>query len=260
MRVLLIGDIVGKPGRKAVKEFLPGIVQEHRVDYVIADADNVAGGFGLTSEKANELRAYGVHGFTLGNHVWDPKTAMQMVEEESFMARPANFPEGSPGVGWFVLDGLAGRLAVLHLQGRIFMDPIDCPFQTADKLIPTIKEETNCILVDFHAEATSEKQAIGFYLDGRVSAVIGIHTHVPTCDDRILRNGTGFQTDCGMTGAYESIIGMNKDEPIAKMKDHRRVRFEPATDDIRFSGTVIELDNETGKCLTIHRVMEHLQD
>ncbi len=258
MRILLVGDIVGKPGRNAVKQFLPGLKSEYSIDYVIGNADNASGGFGLTKDNADELRVAGIDGFTLGNHVWDQKEAPKMIEEDPQMARPENFPEGSPGRGYFYLDGVAGLMCVLHLQGRTYMEPIDCPFIVGERIIKDIRENTNVILVDFHAEATSEKQALGRYLDGQVSAVIGTHTHVVTADEQIFPGGTGFQTDAGMTGPHESVIGVKTEGPIKKMVHHMKCRFEVATDDVRFNGTLIEVDNISGKCLSIERISRSL--
>jgi len=258
--VLLIGDIVGRPGRKAVREVLPSLKDKLSIDYVIANADNASGGFGLTRDNADELRTYGVDGFTLGNHVWDQKGAPSMVESDPQMARPANFPEGSPGQGYFYLDGVAGMLCVLHLQGRVFMDPIDCPFRVGKRLVEEIKENTKAIIIDIHGEATSEKQAIGVYFDGSVSAVVGTHTHVATADERILEGGTGFHTDAGMTGPHRSVIGMKAVGPLKKMVEHMKIRFEPAVEDVWFNSTLIEIDNETGRCVRIERVSRSIDD
>jgi 2',3'-cyclic-nucleotide 2'-phosphodiesterase len=260
MRVLLIGDIVGKAGRKAVATVLPGLRKELSIDYVIADADNVSGGFGLTKKNADELRVCGVDGFTLGNHVWDQKETYTMIEDDPQMARPENFPPGSPGSGHFYLDGSAGLLGVLHLQGRVFMDPIDCPFRVGERVVKEMREQTKAILIDMHAEATSEKQAIGRYLDGKVSAVIGTHTHVVTCDEQIFPGGTGYQTDAGMTGPHESVLGMKIPGSIAKLVEYKKLRFETATGDIQFNSTLVEIDSETGRCISIERVSRKLEE
>lgn len=260
MRVLLIGDIVGRPGRNAVRDFLPLLKDELSIDYVIANADNASGGFGLTKDNADELRTYGIDGFTLGNHVWDQKEAPSMVEDDPQMARPANFPEGSPGRGFFYLDGGAGLLGVLHLQGRVFMDPIDCPFRVGERIVSEIKKNTKAIIIDIHGEATSEKQAIGIYFDGSASAVIGTHTHVVTADERILEGGTGFQTDAGMTGPHRSVIGMKAEGPLKKMVGYMKTRFETAVEDVQLNSTLVEIDSMTGRCMKIERVSRVLND
>lgn len=255
MIVLFIGDIVGKPGRKAIEAVVPGLVKQYSVDFVVANGENAAGGFGLTPDISDKLRAAGIHGITLGNHLYDQKEADELLENERLLARPANFPPGNPGNGYFVLEGLSGTLAVVSLQGRVFMTPIDCPFRVADKIVEELRSTTKAILIDFHAEATSEKQALGIYLDGRVSAVLGTHTHVQTADERILKGGTGFITDVGMTGPHESVIGMEPSAPISKMISARRARFEVAEGDVRFCAVLLDIDRETGQCKKIERMM-----
>lgn len=255
MRTLFIGDIVGKPGRRAVEEFLPGLVVKHSINYVIANGENAAGGFGLTPEIAQKLRNAGVHGITMGNHLYDQKETEYMLNDDRFIARPENLPPGSPGVGHFILDSVAGPVCVISLQGRIFMTPIDCPFRVGLEIAKEMKKYTKAIIIDFHAEATSEKQAMGIYLDGSVSAVIGTHTHVQTADERVLPKGTGFITDVGMTGPHLSVIGMEPIGPITKMIDAKRCRFKVANDDVRICGVLIDIDLQSGHCITIQRLM-----
>jgi len=259
MRTLFIGDIIGKPGRVAIQCLLPMIIEQKKIDYIVANGENAAGGFGLTSEVARKIYELGVHGMTLGNHLFDQRDTESMLDDDKFLARPANLPPGSPGRGYFFLDGPAGKLCVINIQGRVFMTPIDCPFRTVLALLPEIKKETNIIIIDFHAEASSEKQALGFYLDGQVSAIFGTHTHVQTSDERILPGGTGFITDVGMTGPYLSVIGMEASGPIAKMVDYRRNRFEVATEDIRLAAVIIDADND-GKCKSIERLLLKIEN
>ncbi len=255
MRALFIGDIVGKPGRRAVEELLPELVKKQHVDYVVANGENAAGGFGITAEIVQKLRDAGVHGITMGNHLYDQKEAEELLEEDRFIARPENLPPGAPGVGRYILDSIAGPLGVISLQGRIFMTPIDCPFRVGLMAAQEMRKHTKAIIIDFHAEATSEKQAMGIYLDGTVSAVVGTHTHVQTADERILPKGTGFITDVGMTGPHLSVIGMEPIGPITKMIDAKRCRFEVAKDDIRLCAVLLDINPESGHCNSIERLM-----
>lgn len=255
VNILFIGDIVGKPGRQAVSRELHRLVDRHLVDLVIANGENAAGGFGLTVETAKELFGYGIHLFTSGNHIWDKRDAIEFITREERLVRPANYPAGAPGKGSAVIRTAGGvKVGVLNLEGRVFMNNLECPFRTADGEIERLRKETPVILVDFHAEATSEKSALGWYLDGRVSAVIGTHTHVQTADERILPEGTAFITDAGMTGAFESVIGVRKDEPIQKFLTQLPAKFEVAKKDIRLNGVVITVDELSGRALGIERV------
>ncbi|GAM10077.1 putative protein [Geobacter sp. OR-1] len=255
VNILFIGDIVGKPGRQAIARELHRLVDRYRVDLVIANGENAAGGFGLTVETAKELFEYGVQFFTSGNHIWDKKDALEYITREQRLVRPANYPPGTPGQGSAVVRTAGGvKVGVLNLEGRVFMNYLECPFRTADSEIEKLKQETDIIFVDFHAEATSEKTALGWYLDGRASAVIGTHTHVQTADERILPAGTAYLTDAGMTGAFDSVIGVRKEEPIEKFLTQRPSKFEVAKKDIRLNGVVIGVDESTGKALTIERV------
>ncbi|UFS68767.1 TIGR00282 family metallophosphoesterase [Geomonas sp. RF6] len=255
VKLLFVGDIVGKPGREALSRELHRIVDRHMIDLVIANGENAAGGFGLTVETANELFKCGIHAITSGNHIWDKKDALDFIKREGRLVRPANYPEGTPGRGSTVVSTPGGtKVAVLNLEGRVFMNNLDCPFRTADREIAQLKTITPIIFVDFHAEATSEKASLGWYLDGRVSAVIGTHTHVQTADERILTGGTAYMTDVGMTGPFESVIGVRKEEAIEKFITQRPSKFEVAKKDIRINAVAIQIDEKTGLALGIERI------
>jgi metallophosphoesterase (TIGR00282 family) len=255
VNILFIGDIVGKPGRQAVSRELHRLVDRYRVDLVVANGENASGGFGITMESARELFASGIHFFTTGNHVWDKREALEYLNVEDRIIRPANYPEGAPGKGSGIVVTPGGvKVGIVNLEGRIFMNNLDCPFRIADKEIACLAETVKIILVDFHAEATSEKSALGWYLDGRVSAVVGTHTHVQTADERLLASGTAFMTDVGMTGAFDSVIGVRKDEPIKKFLNQLPAKFEVAKKDIRLNGVVITVDETSGKALAIERI------
>jgi metallophosphoesterase (TIGR00282 family) len=255
MKVLFIGDIVGKPGRKAVKEGLPDIINKLKIDFVIANGENAAGGFGITKSVAEELFSLGIDLLTSGNHIWDKKEAVTYITKEDRLLRPANYPGDVPGSGSMVMKTKAGeKIAVLNLSGRVFMQPLDCPFQAAKKEIPHLKKETNVIVVDFHGEATSEKSAMGWFLDGEVSAVIGSHTHVQTADEKILPQGTAFLTDVGMTGPEDSVIGVSKEQIIHKFLTQIPVRFETAKGRSMLSCVVLDINSKTGLSTSIQRL------
>ncbi|MEW6601138.1 MAG: TIGR00282 family metallophosphoesterase [Nitrospirota bacterium] len=255
MKILFIGDIVGKPGRNAVKEGLPGLINKLKIDFVIANAENAAGGFGVTKSVGEELFALGIDVLTSGNHIWDKKEAVTYITKENRLLRPANYPGEVPGAGSIIMKTPAGeKVAVLNLSGRVFMQPLDCPFQTAQKELAALKEQTKVIIVDFHAEATSEKSAIGWYLDGEVSAVIGSHTHVQTADEKILPKGSAFITDAGMTGPTDSVIGVKKEQIINKFLTHIPVRFETAKGETLLSCVVLEVNPKTGTSTSIQRL------
>jgi len=229
MKVLCIGDIMGEPGRRAVARAVPRLVAQRQIDAVIGNGENVAGGFGITPELAEELFELGLSVITTGNHAWDKKEVLDYFPRESRLLRPSNYPPGVPGKGSVVIETAGGeRLAVLQLMGRAYMPTIDCPFQTAKRELSRLKQETSAIIVDMHAEATSEKMAMGHYLDGEVTAVVGTHTHVQTADDQILPKGTAYCTDLGMTGPYDSIIGVEKDAVIHRFLTGMPSRFETA--------------------------------
>ena len=255
VNILFIGDIVGKPGRQAVSRELHRLIDRYSIDLVIANGENASGGFGITSESAKELFSCGVDLFTSGNHIWDKKEALEYLKKEERIIRPSNYPEGAPGKGSTVFVTPGGiKVGVVNLEGRVFMDALDCPFRAADREVAALSEVTKVIFVDFHAEATSEKTSLGWYLDGRVSAVVGTHTHVQTADERILTSGTAYITDVGMTGAFDSVIGVRKDEPIYRFLTQMPAKFEVAKKDLRLNGVVVTIDESSGNALAIERV------
>lgn len=259
MKVLLVGDIVGSPGRQAAKELVPKIVKRERIDFVIANGENAAGGSGITPAILDELLSYNIDAITSGDHIWKRREIIEKIDENDRLLRPANFPEGTPGFGSKVYEAKNKiKLGVINLEGRTFMGPKECPFKTAIKHIDEIKKKTPSIVVDMHAEATSEKIALGWFLDGLVSACVGTHTHVQTADERILPKGTAYITDLGMTGPYDSVLGRKQEQIIARFITQMPTRFEMATDDIQLHGVIIDIDNKTGKAKSIKRVQEKL--
>jgi metallophosphoesterase (TIGR00282 family) len=255
MKLLLIGDIVGKPGRQIVVQSVRGLVQERGLDLVVANAENAAGGSGLTPAIYQELIAAGVDGITLGDHIYKRKEISDTLESRSNIVKPANFPANAPGRDSMVLQARSGvAVAVVSLLGRIFMRPVDCPWLTADRVLASLPPEVKVILVDFHAEATSDMQLMGRYLDGRVTAVLGTHTHVPTADEEIFRGGTAFQCDVGMTGPYESILGRRIDRVLETTLTFNPTHFEVASGDVRLCGTIVECDPATGRATRIERL------
>lgn len=257
MRLLFVGDVIGKPGRRALHNLLPRLVDRHRADYVVVNVENSAGGFGVTPEVLQDLADLPIDCYTTGNHVWDKKEGVEILDRDPRLLRPANYPEGNPGKGLYVGETAAGiRVAVINLEGRVFMNQLESPFLVADRLLAQLdRNKVKVVFVDFHAEATSEKQAMGFYLDGRVSAVVGTHTHVPTADERVLPNGTALLTDAGMTGPYESIIGMRADKVLKRFLLQTPSSFEVAKRDVRLAGVLIDIDEETGKARGIERML-----
>lgn len=254
MRVLFIGDIVGRPGREAVGRLLRGLRQEFAPDLVIANAENAAGGFGITARIAEELFQLGIDLLTSGNHVWDKKEAEGVLARERRLLRPANYPEGVPGGGVALWGDSGPRVGVVNLQGRVFMPAIDCPFQVGLRTVETLRETTSLILVDFHAEATSEKAALAWYLDGKVSAVLGTHTHVQTADEQILPGGTAYLTDVGMTGARDSVIGMEKAAAVRRFLTALPTRFQAAHGPPQLNAALLDLDGDTGRAKSIQRI------
>jgi 2',3'-cyclic-nucleotide 2'-phosphodiesterase len=255
IKILFIGDLIGKPGRQALSRELDRLVDRHCVDLVLVNGENAAGGFGLTTETVKELFDMGVHGITSGNHIWDKKEQVPLVLANPRILRPANYPEGALGRGSMILTTPGGvKVAVLNLEGRIYMKNLECPFRTADREIELLRQETAVIFVDFHAEATSEKAALGWYLDGRISALIGTHTHVQTADERILTQGTAYMSDAGMTGSFDSVIGIGKEEAIRKFLTQLPVKFEVPKKDLRLNGVVVGIDETSGKALSIERI------
>ncbi|WP_027363760.1 TIGR00282 family metallophosphoesterase [Desulfotruncus alcoholivorax] len=258
MRLLMIGDIVGRPGRRAVKENLPGLVQEQKIDFVIANGENAAGGNGITREITRELFTYGIDVITMGNHVWNKREVINFIENESRLIRPANYPPGTPGKGYGIYNTKNNvKIGVFNLSGRIFMPDLDCPFRSAATILPLLKEECKIILLDFHAEATSEKIALAYYLDNDISAFCGTHTHVQTADERILPGGTAYITDVGMTGPYESVIGVKKELVIEKFLTQMPKRFEVAAGTYQFNAVRIDIDEQTGNALSITRIQNY---
>lgn len=255
MKVLVIGDIMGEPGRRAVARMVPRLVAQRRIDVVIGNGENVAGGFGITPELAEELFDMGLSVITTGNHAWDKKEVLNYFPRESRLLRPANYPGGVPGNGSAIVETAAGeRVAVIQLMGRAYMPTIDCPFQVAKREIARLKQETPAVIVDMHAEATSEKMAMGHFLDGEVTAVVGTHTHVQTADEQILPRGTAYITDIGMTGPLHSVIGVKKELAIEKFLTGMPRRFEVASGPSVFCAVLLELDPRLGKAIGFERL------
>lgn len=258
IRVLMIGDVVGRPGRRAVLENVPGLVRDERINLTIANGENAAGGNGITREVANELFAAGVEVITMGNHVWDKKEVFNLIDKEERIIRPANYPPGAPGAGFGRYTTKEGvKVGIFNLSGRVFMPNMDCPFRKADELIPVLLAWSNIILLDFHGEATSEKIAMGYYLEGRVSAVCGTHTHVQTADERVLPGGTAYITDLGMTGPLDSIIGVKKEPVVEKFITQMPRKFEVAAGLYQFNAVIIDIDMQTGMAKNIKRIQNY---
>lgn len=255
MLVLAIGDIVGQPGRKAVHELLPQMRQQYRPDIIIANAENAAGGFGLTSAIARELIEDGVHVLTSGNHIWAQKDIIPELDSEMPVLRPLNYPPGVPGRGYLI----TGQTMVVNLMGRTFMSDIDCPFRAMDKLLEEVKARPPVVIVDFHAEATSEKMAMGMYLDGRVSAVLGTHTHVGTIDSQILPRGTAYVTDIGMTGPADSIIGDDAESVLQRFLTGMPHRLSVGKGKPVFNAILVKVDGKSGRAIAIERISRQLE-
>ncbi|MDR0310447.1 MAG: TIGR00282 family metallophosphoesterase [Acidobacteriota bacterium] len=255
MRIFFIGDIFGRPGRRLIEAKLPELLREYEIDFCIANIENAAAGFGITPKIADELFQTGVDVFTSGNHIWDKRPIIPYLAEQPRLLRPHNYPKGVPGTGVYIGETKKGeRVGVLNLQGRTFMSPIDCPFTVGLAAVEEIKKETPVVVVDFHAEATSEKQALGWYLDGRASAVVGTHTHVLTADERLLPRKTAYITDIGMTGAHDSIIGSEPRLALERILLQIPNRLEPGADNLRVTGAIVDIDASTGSALGIERV------
>ena len=250
----MIGDIFGRPGRRAVRECVDEVVSEHGVDFVVMNAENSAGGFGLTPAIADELFGYGADVLTGGNHTFDKREVAELLEDDERVLRPHNYPAQNPGSGMTIVERSGVRVAVLNLQGRVFMPMTDCPFRAVDRLIDAVRPESDVILVDLHAEATSEKMAMAWYLDGRASALVGTHTHVQTADEQVFPEGLAYITDLGMTGPHRSIIGIKVEHSLGRFLDSRPRRFEAATGDVRFHGVVVDVDESTGRSRGIERI------
>jgi hypothetical protein len=256
MKILFVGDVVGRPGRRILADQVPRLVDQHRVDYTIVNIENAAGGNGVSHSVFAEIDELPIDCYTTGNHVWDKKDVLDLLRREPRLLRPHNYPAENPGSGVYVGHTPAGiPVATLNLQGRIFMNPLDNPFAVADQLLAELDPEVKVIFLDFHADATSEKQAMGWHLDGRVSAVIGTHTHVPTGDERILPGGTAFLTDVGMTGPYESVIGVRADRVLPRFLLQIPTNFDVAKRDVRLAAVVVDVDESTGKARGIERLL-----
>ena len=254
MKILFVGDIVGKAGRKAVRTALPKLLEEYSIDLTIANGENAAGGFGITPEIAESLLSYDIDLLTSGNHIWDKKNIIGFLDESAVLLRPANYPESVPGRGSALVQTKTGlTVGVINVSGRVFMDSLDCPFRVALEESEKLRKSTPLLIVDFHAEATSEKEAFGWYLDGHVSAVVGTHTHVQTADERVLPKGTAYITDAGMSGSMDSVIGIKKDLAIERFLKHIPNRFEAAKDDVSLQGVIVDIDAKNGKALAIER-------
>ena len=252
MNILFIGDIFASVGRGIVAEQLPRIATGEGIDLVVANVENAAGGFGITPQIADELLELGVDVMTSGNHIWDKREIYGYFANHPQLLRPANYPAGAPGAGCWVATARNGvRCAVINLQGRTHMIPADCPFRKADEILAGLDPEVKVRIVDFHAEATSEKVAMGWYLDGRVTAVLGTHTHIPTADARVLPGGTAYQTDVGMTGPYDSVIGVDKDAVIKKFLHSLPVKMDAARGRVELRAAVVEADETTGRARAI---------
>jgi metallophosphoesterase (TIGR00282 family) len=261
IRILFIGDIVGRPGRDLVRRGLGPMVAQQQIDLVIANVENAAAGFGITPDIADDFLEYGVHVMTGGNHTWDKKEILPYFGEQPRLIRPANFPGDAPGRGHYVARTRGGvPVGVINVMGRVFMTAIDDPFRAVETEIDAVKHEARVMFVDFHAEATSEKVAMGWHLDGRVAAVVGTHTHVQTADSRVLPRGTAYITDVGMTGPHDSVIGVEKSAIIARFLTGRPQRFETATENPRLNGVIVSADEATGRALAIERVSLSAQE
>jgi hypothetical protein len=255
VKIAFFGDVVGGSGRRAAAAVLPRLKEEHQIDLVVANVENAAGGFGVTEKTLAELDRAGIDFYTSGNHIWDKREGVVILDERTNIIRPANYPGNPPGRGFRVIRVKDVPVAIINIQGRVFMPPIECPFRTADRCLQQVGDGCPVKIVDIHAEATSEKVAMGWYLDGRVSLVLGTHTHIPTRDAAILPSGTGYVTDVGMTGSYDSVLGVTKNIVIQRFLDMRPVRFEIAGADLRCDVIIADIDEASGRT----RSIEHLQ-
>ncbi len=254
MRLLFVGDIFGHAGRRIVADHVKDIRASQGIDVVIANVENSAAGFGVTPSVADELFGYGIDVMTSGNHIWDKRDIYEYFKRRPQLLRPANYPAGVPGAGVYIHETKTGaRCAVMNLQGRVYMAQTDCPFRKADEILAALPADVKVRFLDFHAEVTSEKMAMGWYLDGRISAMVGTHTHIPTADTRILRGGTAYQTDCGMTGPSDSVIGVEKDTVLQKFLTAQPARMEPAKGGVELHSVIVDVDETTGKAVEARR-------
>ncbi|HOQ67630.1 MAG TPA: TIGR00282 family metallophosphoesterase [Candidatus Atribacteria bacterium] len=254
MRFLMVGDVVGKPGRKILADKLKIIKEELDIEGVVVNGENAAGGLGIMPEVCEEILSYGVDVITTGNHIWDKKEIVDYIDYQPRLIRPLNYPPGVPGRGWAVVEKRGKKWIVANVNGRVFMPSLDCPFQRMEEELESFKKITNIILVDFHAEASSEKVAMGWFLDGRVSCIFGTHTHVATADERILPQGTAYITDIGMTGAHDSVIGVRKEDILNRFLTQMPVRYRVAKENVQLNGIVVEVDEITGRATGISRL------
>lgn len=262
MKILFVGDIVGQPGRKAVFRLLPQLSERYGgFDFVVVNGENAAGGKGLTKAIVDEFFGAGIHAITTGNHVWAQREILTFIDDQPNLVRPANYPRGAPGSGWTVVsNSRAARLGVINIAGQVYMGGFDNPFQTLDEILPEIGERADCLILDFHAEATAEKIAMGWHADGRVAAVVGTHTHVQTADERVLPGGTAYITDVGMTGPHDSVIGTRKKDVLHHFTTMLPIRHNVAKQDVILCGVVVEVDDGTGKAVSVERVRVPLED
>ena len=254
MNILMVGDVFGESGRAALAKHLPALRQQHAIDFCVVNIENAANGFGVTPLIARQALEQGADVLTSGNHIWDKKEIVEYITKENLLLRPANFPAGTPGVGYVTIKAGPHKVAVLNLMGRVFMLPIDCPFQKANEIVPELRKETPIVLVDMHAEATSESVAMGWHLDGRVSAVVGTHRHVQTADERVLPGGTAYITDLGMTGPTDGVIGVDRELILQRFLSQMPIRFEPAKGPAALHGVIIVVDPDTGRASDIRRL------
>ncbi len=254
VKVLFIGDVVGKPGMQIIQTFLKSIVQNNQIDFIIANGENLSDGKGIIEKDGKQLFELGVNVITGGNHIWEKHKFQEYSKAEKNVLRPLNYPKGTYGQGYVTQTVGKNSITVVSLQGRAYLPPIDCPFRAADWIIEKVKSESDIIIIDFHAEATAEKVALAVYLDGKVSAIVGTHTHVQTADERILPNGTAYITDVGMTGPYDSVIGMKKDAAVNRFLYQTPQKYQTATDDVHISAVILSIDANTGKTVSIERM------
>ena len=254
MKILIVGDVVGRPGRKAFKRYTRELREKHNIDFVIVNGENSAAGKGVSRKALDELYAGGADIVTSGNHIWDKREVYEVIDTDPYLVRPANYPEGAPGKGWCLYPFKAKNVAVINMSGRAFMPDMDCPFQKIEDVLSEIGQEAEIKILDFHAETTSEKMAMGFYLDGRVQVVVGTHTHIQTADERILPNGTAYITDLGMVGPWNSVLGVKSDIIIKKFTSCMPARFDLADGPAVYSAVVVEIDDATNKPVRIDRL------
>lgn len=254
INILFIGDIIGKPGLTILESWLPNLIQKYKAEVVIANGENASDGKGVTNKEGEILFNLGVNVITGGNHIWDKHQSQDYLKTEAKVLRPLNYPKGTHGNGYYIFESKKGKVAVINIQGRAFMSAIDCPFRAMDWVLAKLKNETKVIFVDFHAEATAEKMAMANYLDGKVSAVVGTHTHIQTSDERIMKNGTAFITDVGMTGPYESVIGMKTQAAINRFIYQTPQKYETAENDVHICGMFFKIDIDTGKTIELERI------